>query len=631
MSVNLFFTEALDTSHPVDLLFATETLIYNGTRIRLSVSLAPPSMAFTASAKTIYRASFSIALPPPAMAFTAAYDNAVQRGLLASASAGWQQAAPERPQTAMAHRQADQVRAYRGAAWGAATALRRQTGARWQENTRRPRQTRQSWQEATRRPSATASTRWQERDRSKRPALSSLWQEATRVSAGTVRAGWQERGRHARPTFKAPWGEGTRVSVELKAGFTKGRPVEITLTVPWQEGRHAPPGRSTYPQPEPPAPHICYTPPPGSAVPLLFTDLWTGRTNLLFRCLDRPRPALVVVPIKRVYMVINDGGLRRVDGGELPVFSMSMSLDADSWTWNFSASLPASALADLQPNSSGDPVELEARINGTFFRVINEKISRSRTFGKESVSIGGRGKSALLDAPYAPVMTFGSGEERTAQQLLNEVLTVNGVSIGWEVDWNLTDWLVPAGVWAHQGTYISAANAIVGAAGGYVHPHSTDEQLIVLPRYPSAPWEWGSLFPDFELPSAVTVMEGIEWLDKAAYNRVFVSGAGVGGILGRVTRAGTAGDIVAPMVTDALITAAAAARQRGTAILSDTGRQAHVSLKLPVLEETGVIVPGKIVRYVDGSEERLGIVRSTAIDWSLPEAWQSIGVETHVA
>jgi hypothetical protein len=63
---------------------------------------------------------------------------------------------------------------------------------------------------------------------------------------------------------------------------------------------------------------------------------------------------------------------------------------------------------------------------------------------------------------------------------------------------------------------------------------------------------------------------------------VFVSGQEVG-VLAQVSRAGTAGDVFAPMVVDALITQAAAARQRGIAVLADTGRQVELSLRLPVL------------------------------------------------
>ena len=85
--------------------------------------------------------------------------------------------------------------------------------------------------------------------------------------------------------------------------------------------------------------------------------------------------------------------------------------------------------------------------------------------------------------------------------------------------------------------------------------------------------------PDFVLPVDVVARESLRWIDKPAYNRVFVAGQETG-VLGQVTRTGTAGDVLAPMVVDALITQASAARQRGTAILSDTGRQIEVTLRL---------------------------------------------------
>ncbi len=133
--------------------------------------------------------------------------------------------------------------------------------------------------------------------------------------------------------------------------------------------------------------------------------------------------------------------------------------------------------------------------------------------------------------------------------------------------------------------------------------------------------------PNFEFPADYVTRESIEWIEKARYNRVFVSGESAG-ILGRVTREGTDGGLAAQMVTDPLITEIPAARQRGRAILSDTGRIANVSLRLPT-DITGVIEPGKFVRYVDGSTTRLGIVRSTSVDVGMPEIWQTLSVETH--
>ena len=118
------------------------------------------------------------------------------------------------------------------------------------------------------------------------------------------------------------------------------------------------------------------------------------------------------------------------------------------------------------------------------------------------------------------------------------------------------------------------------------------------------------------------------WQENPRYNRVFVSGVSAG-VLGQVTRAGTDGASIAPMVTDALITHADAARLRGVRELAPGGRQAMVSLQLPVLETTGVIPPGKMVRYVDGNTTRVGITRSVQVDVRMPEIFQSIEVETY--
>lgn len=382
-------------------------------------------------------------------------------------------------------------------------------------------------------------------------------------------------------------------------------------------------------------PVVPVTPPISWDTSLLFACPPLSYPALIFGALqcyiDIPVPeGLVVVPVQRVYIVINNASLRRVDGNiHLPTFGMSLSLDVDSWTWGFNASLPDSTLSSLEPAFNGAPVEVEAMVNGVPYRALVESITRNRSFGKSSISVQGRGKTALLDVPYSPVSNFTNIQERTAQQIMGDVLSVNGVPMPWTVNWGLTDWMVPTGVFSHQGSYIGALTAIAGAAGGYLQPHASNQSISVMARYPSTPWTWNTVTPDFELPSSVTTTEGIAWVEKARYNRVFVSGAQQG-VLGQITRAGTAGDLVAPMVTDSLITHADAARQRGLSVLANTGRQANVSLKLPVLAETGIITPGKFVRYVDGGTTRVGIVRSVGVDIASPEIFQTLGIETHV-
>lgn len=123
--------------------------------------------------------------------------------------------------------------------------------------------------------------------------------------------------------------------------------------------------------------------------------------------------------------------------------------------------------------------------------------------------------------------------------------------------------------------------------------------------------------------------EGLTWQLKPTYDRVFVQGQAPGGVQGDVVREGTAGLLLAQQVVDPLITHVDAARQKGIQVLSDTGRFTMVELRLPVLEDTGVIRPGTFVRYVDGGTTRVGLVRSVSVSVTLPSVTQTITVETH--
>ncbi len=342
-----------------------------------------------------------------------------------------------------------------------------------------------------------------------------------------------------------------------------------------------------------------------------------------------PPTGVVTVAVRKVYFVINDVSLHLASNGvEVPVHSLSLSLDAASWAWGFDAALPPSAQSLIEPSGSG-VVELLASVNGTTFAVLAENIGRERSFGQTSIRLTGRGKNAALAAPYAPVMTFTNSQARTARQLMDDVLTINGVPMGWSVDWGLNDWNVPAGVFSHQGTWIEALSVIADAAGAYLLPHPRDPTIRVRHRYPVAPWEWNTVTPNFVLPVEAIEKESLRWLEKPSYNRVFVSGQQAG-VLAQVTRTGTAGEKLAPMVVDALITEAAVARQRGLAVLSDTGRQIEVSLNLPVLLDTGIIEPGAFVQYRDAGVDRIGLVRSTQVQAGFPEVWQNLGVLTYV-
>lgn len=382
-----------------------------------------------------------------------------------------------------------------------------------------------------------------------RAARSSAFEEAIRAEWLRWAVGHQDTWRDRRFATVSLYQEALRHAGHFHAeGIRSAVYLRRWWTSLWQAAMRPLPGRHPPVPFVPPEEPACYLP----NAHLLFTEDAAIDGDLLFVCEhpDHPEAGSVLVPNRRVYFVINEVTLTCwPDGTPVPVLDLSLSLDADSWAWGFEAMLPVIAEALVVPELGAAPVELIATVNGTAFHVLAENLSRERVFGDANIRITGRGRSAALAAPYAPVITFANTEPRSAQQLMEDVLTINGIPLGWTVDWALTDWLVPTGVFAKQGTWIEALNAIVGAAGGYLLPHPAEKILRV--------------------------------------------------------------------------------RQRGIAILSDTSRQIEVTLRLPVLPETGIIEPGAFVAYQDGGVARLGIVRSTRVEAGLPEVWQTLGVQSH--
>ena len=567
------------------------------------------------------RLSSAADLPGLEVAGALAWDANVARPLMGPATSRYQRARGIAAGARSRWQHSERVAAAVGTRWQLAVGLAAPVTARWQQS------------QALR---SAASARYQH-------ALGLLAQAGSRYQyAAALRAFATGRYQHAqpiavqasssyqhmlqlRPTARGRYQIAAPIASPASGRFRGAVPVGIGMRnryqIAWwpQAGMH-PPLWQPGPEPRPP----CYD--PATLSRLVFEDAWANDGRLVFVCIGHgvQPPGTIIVPVRRVYIVINNTYLTRVsDGAPIPVHSIGLSLDAGSWTWGFDATLPAVAQALVEPTANG-PVELAAFVNGTEFRVLAEEISSERVFLSKQIRVSGRGANARLDSPFAPQQIFTNTAMRTTEQLMGDVLTLNGVPFGYSVDYHLTPWVVPAGGFVHLGTYISALTAIANAGGGYLRPHPSLQKFDVLHRYPTAPWE--PVTPGIILPAAVTTRESITWVEKPDYNRVFVSGQDTG-VLGDVRRQGTAFDKAAPMVVDALITDAAAAQQKGLEVLGNTGRQYEVGLRLPVLAQTGVIQPGVYVQYVDGAITRTGIVRSTQVEVGGIDVYQTIGVE----
>jgi hypothetical protein len=300
--------------------------------------------------------------------------------------------------------------------------------------------------------------------------------------------------------------------------------------------------------------------------------------------------------------------------------TMNVAFDVDSWLPTFTATIPESARDAVMPDPS--PVEIAVIINGIDFHFIVERVQRNRQFGQRTVSISGRGIACELDAPYAVASQHTNGSTMTAQQIIDAALEYTTYS----QTWNITDWSVPAGTFSLYGTPAQVAQSVAEASGSVLAADWGLRDLRMLPPYPVKPWDWGTATPQYIIPAAVTQTESLEWIEKPAYNVVYVSGTTTG-VLGQVKITGTAGDLPAPMVTHPLITHNDAARQRGISILGDTGRKAMMQISMPVLETSGVIDVCSFIEFSDGANTRRGIVRANNIAVNFPTVRQTLTVE----
>ena len=317
----------------------------------------------------------------------------------------------------------------------------------------------------------------------------------------------------------------------------------------------------------------------------------------------------------------------------VPIFDVSMAADSGSTVWTFSASAPASVFEQLYTAPGELPRSIRITLDGMQWVFIVDSLQRTEQFGQRGTRLAGRSATALIGQPYSPETARLSDAPYTAQQLAAQALDLTGAAL----DWGIDDWLIPAGAWSHAGTPLAAVQAIAEAAGGYVNSHRSAATLLVRHPYPTlpggipgGPWNWGGAFPaDVELAPDSIITSAIERKDGPSINGVYVSGTNQG-VLAHVKRSGTAGNVLASMITDSLITATEAAQQRGLSVLGAAGAKHIVQISLPILtgpSQPGVLDVGQLVQINESTPWR-GRVRSVSVQGKA--ARQSVQLERHL-
>jgi hypothetical protein len=545
--------------------------------------------------------------------------------------------------------------------WGGAEYLPKVTGDAWQLSATHREASSQPWGTAL--PAAAETALNLEHLHHLPSEVSPGWQSATKLSApgltigvnylnpsrASVTTPWQTGKltsvsagldyvilKPLRKEYRTSWGYGKLLSAAWGSRFSRGVFTTVSKKILWQSGRRPPPGRS--------ADNPIVVPPVKYAASTLlkFQCKYTGvnprGVNLNFGLHPCPDTGLLI-PIRKVYFIVNEVSLKRIsDNVPIHFTSVSAGTDDDSWCWGFTASVPYSELEKIEPTASG-PVEVELAINSQVWRFAIEGYTDDEEFAKTNITVKGRSLTAYLEDPYAPTRSFKQATALNSRQFAESELTRPGLVTGYSLDWQLIDslgWLMPADTWSYSElTPIQVIQNIVQGAGGYVNSHPADKQLLVKAKYPTPYWEWPTATGLLTIPRSFVKRQSLEWHEKPAYNGVYVSGENTG-VTAFVKRTGTAGEFQAPMFVNPMISAASAARNKGMSILSAGGKQATVSLDLPMEASLGLVSPGVMVEVTNGglgtAPAWRGIVRSSSVaaNWGRGlTVNQSLRVERH--
>lgn len=625
-AVNLVFNRAFKTGNPVELVFGDDGGGGQAPDTSLVIAARMPGLRARAAVHVRKDLVAAGRMPRVRCSSTVRYNTDTPRPLVAEVMSAAQQAQATVSGWISSWQDTDALPAGWASAAQDAMPLNDQFDIAWQDG----------------QPQGVATlARFQQAQALQGTATQARWQEAARVRVGSVataqdaaptRAGWrvrlQESLRDRRALLQSSAQDGMGLQQLITDGAGPALPLYTGYLARYQQAMKPPAGKSV-PKPPEPEPEGCYEQLVGGPIELVFCRPWAPLADLLFMCCKgtgpQPQPSFVI-PLLPVYMQIHHLTAHLLPSLEPVVLTdVTIAADDDSYCWSLSASGPEHLLDQLAP-MNGLPQRVQVDIDGMQFVFAVTSIARSRSFDRRRVAVQGISVTAMLGSPYMPRQTWLSTSVATAQQLAVSALEFSGVGL----DWQIPDWLIPAGAWSHQGTPLQAVLRVAESVNAVVRSHRTAEQLIVAPRYPVLPWEWGAAVPDVQMPAAVIVTDELRPEPRAEYNAIYVAGGNVGGVLGHVVRSLSARDKLAPQIQDDLITHADAARMRGSWALAASGNKLQHSISMPVLTggtNPGILNPGQLLEVVDTDGTWRGLVRGVRVGASMPKVRQQVTVE----
>ncbi|MEO1752007.1 hypothetical protein [Thiofaba sp. EF100] len=220
------------------------------------------------------------------------------------------------------------------------------------------------------------------------------------------------------------------------------------------------------------------------------------------------------------WAILEDGRLQAVvntpemtwQGRKIGIIEAALSCDEDSPVWI--ARVEIANLSDFAAISIGDAISLDLGLE-TFALIVDGKTLSRPAVGERRMELTAISPVARLDAPFAGTIRFFESKAIQARAAVEALVG--------PVDWQLPDWIIPAGRLAFENTTpLAAARAIVGAIGGLIES-APDGTIICRRRHPVSIPQYGTAAVMHSLFDADVIASQASIAPMRGFNRVTIA------------------------------------------------------------------------------------------------------------
>lgn len=289
------------------------------------------------------------------------------------------------------------------------------------------------------------------------------------------------------------------------------------------------------------------------------------------------------IPEQGVYIVQNSVEILRTDDNRLiKAFAVDIGSNSKEYLWSGSLSLPFSELEKV-----ADKPEIEININQLKFIVDVNDIDVKKSFNSGVIDIAVSSTTNRLKT----IESYDVGHDANSVAIMSAQLSRDDLETGFVfVNKDGEDWMIQSGLIDYSDTTaLDVINSIALSVGDVVISHAHKKEIMMKAKYPAG-----------QSVYSVPVGKLFDWsaneTESIKYNAIVATGENAG-ITAVVRKEGTAGEKIAPMIVNKLITTENAARRTAiNAIYNTDDYSVNIEAESVLFKEIPMIYPRDIVQ-----------------------------------